>query len=334
VVSESGAQRILIVDDNAAITGLLMDLLSAEGHQVAFASDGVQALREIDRRAPDLILLDLDLPHLSGYEVCRRLKENPATRWIPIVIITGQAASEFKLHSWEMGADDFLPKPFHCVEVVVRCRSLLRVKRLLDELDSAEAVVFGLARTMEAKSPYTFGHSERVAEYATLLAERAGVSEEDRHMLHKGALLHDIGKICVPDAILDKPGPLTPDEVIVVRQHTVQGAHILEPLKSIRRVVPLARWHHERLDGRGYPDGLSGSQIPFLVRILSVADVYDSCSSRRPYRPAISHEQSLEILHQEAFEGGLDPELVQMFCQVIDQNTPAASPCDLQALPV
>lgn len=331
-MSETGSQRILIVDDNAAIRALLMELLSAEGHQVASASDGVQALREIDRRAPDLVLLDLELPELSGYEVCRRLKANPATRWIPIVIITGQASPEFKLHSWELGADDFLPKPFQCIEVVVRCRSLLRVKRLLDELDSAEAVVFGLARAMEAKSSYTFGHSERVAEYAALLAERVGVTEEDRHILYKGALLHDIGKICVPDAILDKPGPLTPDEVIVVQQHTVQGAHILEPLKSIRRVVPLVRSHHERLDGRGYPDGLPADQIPQLVRILSIADVYDSLASRRPYRPPISHEQALDILREDAFDGGLDPELVQVFCQAVDQ--PAAPSTNLQALTV
>ncbi len=312
------AQRILVVDDNVSIAGLLEEVLVAEGHEVVVVGDGDCAMHEITNNPPDLILLDIELPKLSGYEVCQRVKSNPATRWIPIVIITGQAGQEFKIHSWELGADDFLSKPFQVIEIVVRCRSLLRVKRLLDELDSAEAVVFGLARTMEAKSPYTFGHSERVAEYAGLLAEKAGVSIEDRHDLYKGALLHDIGKICVPDAILDKPAALSPDEIIIVQQHTVQGAHILEPLRSVRRVVPLARSHHERIDGRGYPDGLSGDQIPYLVRILSVADVYDSLSSRRPYRPAMPHKRCLQILREEAFEGGLDPELVDLFCQAWD----------------
>jgi putative two-component system response regulator len=306
-------QRILVVDDNQAIAGLLLRLLRAEGHDVAVTGDGAQALRAIASQPPDLILLDLDLPTVNGYDICRQLKGNPATRWIPIVIITGQAASEFKLHSWEMGADDFLTKPFRAVEVVARCRSLLRVKRLVDELDSAEAVVFGLARAMEAKSPYTFGHSGRVAEYAMKLAELAGVSEEDRQILHKGALLHDIGKISIPDAILNKPGPLTPDETLIIQQHTVQGAHIVEPLKSIRRVIPLIRWHHERIDGGGYPDGLSDEQIPMMVRVLSVADFYDSLASRRPYRPPLAQDQCLEMLRQNAFEGGLDPELVNLF---------------------
>jgi putative two-component system response regulator len=315
-VSEIEAQRILVVDDSEPIRGLLSQVLSDEGHNVSVAADGEEALAAIERRPPDLILLDLDLPGCSGYEICRRLKKDPATRLIPIVIITGQSASEIKVQTWELGADDFLPKPFRCAEVIVRCRSLLRVKRLLDELDSAEAVVFGLARTMEAKSSYTFGHSERVADYATLLAERAGAAREDVQMLHKGALLHDIGKISVPDAILNKAGPLTPEEMVIVQQHTVQGAHIVEPLRSIRRLIPLVRWHHERIDGQGYPDGLHGEQIPWLVRILSVADVYDSLSSRRPYRPPIPQERCLEILREDALGGGLDPELVQIFCQI------------------
>src|SRR5262249_23883615 len=152
------------------------------------------------------------------------------------------------------------------------------------DLDSAEAVVFALARAVEAKSAYTSGHSDRVTEFALALADELGVGADDREVLRKGAMLHDIGKINTPDAILDKPGRLTPAEYERVKEHTIHGDHILQPLRTMRLVIPLVRSHHERLDGRGYPDGLSGDAIPLLVRILSVADVYDSLASKRPYR--------------------------------------------------
>src|SRR5262249_25335870 len=165
------------------------------------------------------------------------------------------------------------------MEVLTRCRSLLRIKGLIDERDSAETVVFALARTVEAKSPYTHGHSERVRDYALALAEHVGLARSEWETLRKGALLHDIGKLAIPDAILDKPGPLTPEEYEIVKDHTRHGARIVEPLLSLRPVVPLIRWHHERLDGRGYPDGLAGEAIPPLVLILAVADIYDSLAS-------------------------------------------------------
>jgi putative two-component system response regulator len=205
--------------------------------------------------------------------------------------------------------------------VVARARSLLRIKDLIDERDSAEAVVFAFARVVEAKSPYTHGHSERVAAYALTLAAEVSLPEDEWETLRKGALLHDIGKVSVPDAILDKPASLTPAEFDIMKQHTVQGARIAEPLRSVRDAVPLIRWHHERLDGRGYPDGLMGGSIPLLVRILSVADVYDSLSSARPYRGAIAHPQCVEILQRDAAGGGLDQELVNAFCKTVTANT-------------
>jgi len=322
-VIEGTTHRILVVDDNRGTARLLEQVLVAEGHKVTVASDGVEALDRIADLPPDLILLDLDLPVLSGYDVCRQLKQNPATRWIPIIIITGQSASEFKLQCWDLGADDFLTKPFQCIEVVTRCRSLLRVKRLVDELDSAEAVVFAFARAVEAKSPYTHGHAERVRDYALRLAAQIGVPDDEWEILRKGALLHDIGKISVPDAILDKPGPLTPEEFDIVKQHTVAGAHIVEPLRSIRNVIPLIRSHHERRDGRGYPDGLRAPEIPRSVGILSIADIYDALATPRPYRPAITHEAALDMLRANAAGGGLDPELVTIFCDLMSGGPPA-----------
>lgn len=308
-------QTILVVDDDQAITSLLEMFLSADGHQVRLAHDGREALASVAADPPDLVLTDLDMPNLDGYEVCRQLRQQPSTRLLPILIITGRHAQEAKLRAWELGADDFLTKPFDSVEVRARCWSLLRVKRLVDELESAEVVVFALARTVEAKCRYTGGHSERVTSYAIALAQHLNLSQIEQEVLRKGAILHDIGKINIPDAILNKPGSLTAKEFDIVKQHPMQGVRIVEPLRSIRETIPLIRWHHERLDGKGYPDGLLGSAIPLLVRIISVADVFDALSSERPYRRALPLGECFEILRKNSAGGGLDPELVRCFCE-------------------
>jgi putative two-component system response regulator len=306
-------RQVLVVDDDFSVAFLLRQLLEGEGFHVVAASNGLEALDRIAEHAPDLILLDLDMPHLGGYEVCRRVKQAPATRLVPILILTGQSSTEARLRAWELGADEFLTKPFQTVEVLARCRSLLQLKRLTDALDSAEAVVFALARTVEAKNAYTLGHSERVGAYALALAERLGLSQAERQTLRRAAMLHDVGKLSIPDAILNKPGGLTDEEFVVVKQHPVQGVRIVEGLRSIRDTLPLIRWHHERLDGQGYPDGIAADTLPRLVRVLSVADVYDALTSERPYRPALPHEKSMHIMRRDAASGGLDPELVESF---------------------
>ncbi len=306
-------RTILIVDDEPAITKLLRIVLEAEGHQIVVAADGQQAMERVAARHPDLIILDVDMPQVGGFEVCRRLKLAPETRLLPILILTGTGAANARLRAWELGADEFLTKPFQTLEVAARCRSLLRQKELVDGLDSAESVVFTLARAIEAKSSFTHGHSDRVTQYAITLAKQIGISEADLDILRRGAALHDIGKISTPDAILDKPGSLTPEEFDVIKRHPADGARIVEPLRSARDILPLIRWHHERINGTGYPDGLAGDAISQLVRILSVADVYDALASDRPYRPAMSHEQCQEVMKKDSERGGLDPELVRHF---------------------
>ncbi len=308
--------QVLVVDDDKGIAMLLVQILTTEGYQVSFASNGAEALTIIAQNAPDLVLLDLDMPLMGGYEVCRRLKEAPATQLIPVIILTGQSSAEARLRGWELGADEFLTKPFHFVDVRARCRSLLRVKRLVDDLDSAQSVVFALARAVEAKSPFTQGHAERVMNFAQALSTHLKLSPAEQAILSRGSVLHDIGKISTPDAILDKPGPLTAAEFEIVKLHPAQGARIVEPLRSIRETVPLIRWHHERMDGAGYPDGLVANQIPLLVRILSIADVYDALSSNRPYRSAMSQARCLELMSENAAGGGLDPELVKLFIEI------------------
>lgn len=282
---EQPRRTILVVDGDPAIATLLRKVLEADGHLVVVAADGRIALERVGERRPDLVVLDIDMPEVGGFEVCRRLKTAPDTRLLPVLVLTGTGAAGGRRRAWDLGADEFLTKPFQALEVVARCRSLLRQKDLVDALDSAESVVFALARAIEAKSPFTHGHSGRVSRYARALAERLGLGEPAIDVLRRGAALHDIGKISTPDAVLDKPGRLTPDEFDVVKRHPAEGARIVEPLRSARDLIPLIRWHHERLDGTGYPDSLAGSAIPLPVRVLSVADVYDALASDRPYRP-------------------------------------------------
>lgn len=314
-------ERVLVVDDDPATRRMLDRMLTSEGYETVFAGNGLEALRMVEHERPDLIFLDLELPGTSGYEVCRALKADPSKRWIPIVILTGHSATDERLRAWDMDADAFLSKPFPLAEASARCRSLLRAKRRHDELDSAEQVAFAFARAVEAKSPYTHGHSERVGQYALLLARRLGLSVEECEILRKGSLLHDIGKISVPDEILNKQGSLTAEEYNIVKLHPTSGAHIIEPLRSLRNVIPLIRWHHERCDGRGYPDQLRKSEIPTIVRILSVADVYDSLASKRPYRSAMAPDECFAVLRAEARQGGLDPDLVEVFCDELTPNS-------------
>lgn len=311
---ETIGRRILVVDDDPTVGAALEHILQVEGYQVARARDGRGALAVVADNPPDLILLDLNMPQMGGFEVCERIKGDPTTSLLPVVILTGESEFEARMQAWEVGADDFLTKPFQVIEVLARCRSLLRTKQLVDELDSAQSVLFAFARTLEAKSRYTQGHSERVTALALALADKIGLSASEKETLRRGSLLHDIGKISTPDAILDKPARLTPDEYAIVKQHPAEGVRMVESLRSIRDVIPHIRWHHERMDGRGYPDGLFGGSIPLAVRVLSVADVYDALATARPYRPALAPDECLRILRADAAGGGLDPELVEVFC--------------------
>jgi len=315
---------VLVIDDNDAVRRLLRFIVEKAGHAVIEARDGEEGLAVLKDRKPDLVLLDLDMPQMGGFEVCRHIKADPVTRLTPVVIVTGRGVDEARLRAWELGADDFLTKPFQTADIAARCNSLLRVKSLVDQLDDAQAVLFAMARAVEAKSPHTQGHTERVSEYALALAARLTLPQADVDTLRVGAALHDLGKIAIPDDILNKPGKLTADEYAVIKQHPVAGVRIVEPLRSVRAALPLVRWHHERLDGAGYPDGLFGGSIPLLVRVLSVADVYDALSSTRPYRPKLPAAECLSIMRTDAAKGGLDTELVETFAGMVMPEAVAA----------
>jgi putative two-component system response regulator len=311
--SSKGNGSILIADDEPTNIRLVTRIMSAQGYRILTAANGEEALAVVDRERPDLILLDVNMPKLDGFEVCRRLKSDEATRLIPVILVTGLSASEDRIRGIDAGADDFITKPFNILELEARVRSLARLKRYTDELDSAESVFLSLGMTIEARDPYTRGHCQRLAHYATALGVRLSLDDDQLVALYRGAFLHDIGKIGIADAILLKPGPLTADEYGVMQSHTVIGDALCSELRSLEDVRPIIRSHHERLDGTGYPDGLQGAAIPLLALILGVVDLYDALTTDRPYRRARSAVDAFETLRKEADKGWKPHHVVDAF---------------------
>ena len=316
---------ILVADDNDANRELLSALLSVEGYQVICAVDGQQALKHLETDSIDLVLLDVVMPRPSGFEVCQTMKSNPETRLIPIILLTSLNSDHDRMRGIMCGADDFLNKPVNKHELLARVHSLLRLKEFTDELDNAETVLFSLALSIEAKDPYTEGHCDRLSKYSVALAEKLGLSQELRVALRRGALIHDIGKLSVPDHILLKPGPLTPEERKIMEQHTIAGERICAPLRSFRHVLPIIRHHHEKWDGSGYPDGLKGEQIPLTARILQITDIYDALTTDRPYRKALPMDTAFSIMRDEVKRGWWDGPVLDAFETFIHSHEPVSA---------
>lgn len=313
---------ILVADDEEANRDLLAQILHREGYEVLLAKDGEEAVNCFAEHSVDLALLDVKMPHHSGFEVCRIIKANPKSRLVPVVLVTGLINNNDRITGIECGADDYLHKPFRREELCARVRSLLRLKQFTD-LESAETVLFSLALSIEAKDPYTEGHCMRLSKYCVDLATAIGLPEEQLVALRRAGIVHDIGKVAVPERILLKPGPLTDEERRIMEQHPVIGERICQPLRSFRPVLPIIRHHHEKMDGTGYPDGLKGEAIPFSARILAVVDVFDALTSNRSYRSASSPEEAFHILQEEAHRGWWDGQLVKAFGQLLSADRTA-----------
>jgi putative two-component system response regulator len=320
------AARILVVDDQPSIAGLMSQLLSIRGYEVITASSAEQAEAEVRRQSPDLILSDVMMPGKSGYDLCRTLKENPVTRLIPFVLITGLSDSNDKVRGIESGADDFLNKPVLAEELIARVKSLLRLKEFTDELETADSVLCTLGLIVEGRDPYTEGHCERLSVRAADLGRHLGMDEDSVLALKRGGFLHDLGKIAVPDEILRKgpDNPLTPEEWQVMKLHPITGENICKPLRSLRLVLPIIRYHHEHSDGSGYPDGLMAANIPVLPRILQVVDVYDALRTARSYKLPLTHEQAAQTMREEARRGLWDAELVAEYFSMLEQQRQVA----------
>ncbi|MFC1608059.1 HD-GYP domain-containing protein [Candidatus Latescibacterota bacterium] len=308
--------KILVVDDKPLNVELLEADLVSSGYDVVTAYDGQSALDIVAAEKPDLILLDVMMPGMDGFEVCRRLKSDEETILIPVVMVTALSDKADRIKGIEAGVDDFLTKPVDREELKARVKSLLRVKLFTDELERAETVITSLALGVEAKDPYTENHCLRLSDYSMVLGKELGLPDDQIRALKLGGTLHDLGKIGIPDAILLKKGRLDTEEFTIMKQHPVIGYNICNPLHSLRLVLPIIRNHHERFDGSGYPDGLKGDEIPITARILTVVDVYDALRTERPYKPIFDRDKSIAILREETEKGWYDPEVITTFIQL------------------
>jgi putative two-component system response regulator len=324
-MTTSSSQRVLVVDDEAPCAELLVELFALEGFDVQVAADGESALALIEGGAPDIVLLDIGLPGIDGIEVCRMIKQNPLTRLTPVVLVTGFRGRELRLAGINAGADDFVSKPFDADELKARVKSLTRLKRHTDDLESAESIIVSLALTVEARCPYTEGHCERLAKYSVALGKALGLSGEDVAALSRGGYLHDVGKIGVPDSVLLKPGRLTPAEFSLIKEHPVIGERLLGNLRSLAPVRPIVRHHHERLDGSGYPDGLRGDEIPLLAQIVATVDVFDALTTTRPYRRALGFDEAIKELRTDVESGLLSKRLVEVLADAVTIDQQAES---------
>lgn len=321
---DSERPKILVVDDHPSSRMTAVALLSVEGYEVLEAENGQAALDCIVEADPDLILLDVMMPGMDGYEVCRQLKQQEHTRLIPIVFVTALNDRRARLRGIEVGGDDFLSKPFDQLELSARVKSLIRQKRLNEDLDHAGKVLFSIARTVESRDPNTGDHCERLVILGKSFGEFLRLSRIEVRDLMWGGYLHDIGKVGIPDAVLLKTGRFTPEEWRIMQQHVLIGEQICQPLRTMRGVIPIIRHHHERWDGSGYPDGLMGNEIPFLAQVFQFIDIYDALTHERPYKSAFSPQESLEIMFQETGKGWRSSELMQKFSEFIGSQVVAA----------
>jgi putative two-component system response regulator len=320
--SGTSKATILVADDNEMNRELLCDILTGEGYRVICSEDGSQALSVINSRSIDLALLDVIMPGKTGLDLCQIIKSKPETRFTPVVLVTGLTSVEERIRGIRAGADDFLSKPVNSQELLARTRSLLRLKEYTDELENAETVLFSLALSIEAKDPYTKGHCDRLSAYSEALGRRLGLPQEECVALRRAGVVHDIGKIGVPEHVLLKQSDLNAEEWAVMKQHPIAGERICSPLKSFRLVLPIIRHHHEKLDGSGYPDGLKGDQIPLTARALQITDIYDALVTDRPYRRAMSHEEAIQTMRSEARRGWWDSSLIDEFEALICWQVP------------
>ncbi|HEY9801789.1 MAG TPA: two-component system response regulator [Leptolyngbyaceae cyanobacterium] len=312
---DAESPKILVVDDHSVSRMTAVTLLGMEGYTVIEADGGNAAIELVRQQQPDLILLDVMMPEMDGFEVCRLLKQDEHTRLIPIIFITALNDRRSRIRGIEVGADDFLTKPFDRVELVARVKSLVKQKLLNEDLDHAAQVLFSIASAIESRDPNTGDHCDRLVRLGKAFGEYLNLSRYEIRNLMWGGYLHDIGKIGIPDAVLLKKGKLTPDEWEIMKQHVLIGEKICQPLRSMQGVIPIIRHHHERWDGSGYPDGLKGEEIPYLAQVFQIIDIYDALSSERPYKKSFSSEEALSIMLEETKSGWRNPQLMKQFAE-------------------
>ena len=305
--------KIIVADDSQTILNKLNILLGQQGYQVIQAHDGRECLELVEDENPDLIILDLDMPYVNGLDVCKQIKSNEKTSLTPIIILSSSCSKEDKNLAISMGANDFINKSLDTIELKLKVESLLKLKHAINQLENANNIIKSLAKAVEVKDKYTEGHAERVSFFATSIAKTMCLSEQQVKDISIAGIMHDIGKIGVPDIILNKPGKLTNEEYDIIKQHPVIGDEICAPIKTFDKVRNIIRHHHEKLNGLGYPDGISGNELSMEIRIMTVADIYDALTSDRAYRKGMDMSLAFKILDDSVQMGENDGEVVEAF---------------------
>lgn len=330
---------ILVVDDDTSNLKMANHILSNENMRVSCLKSGEDTLNFLKENRPDIILLDIHMPGMDGFETLAAIRQNESTADIPVIFLTADDVSSTETRGLREGAMDFIRKPFVPEVLLIRVRHTIDLIRLQTDLARevdrktqeviaqheklekiSMQIMKALSGAIDAKDTYTKGHSIRVAEYSREIARRIGLSEKAQDDIYMIGLLHDVGKIGVPDAIINKPAKLTDEEYAVIKQHPGMGAEILKNITVFPKLSTGARWHHERYDGRGYPDGISGQEIPMEARIIAIADAYDAMSSRRSYRNVLPQAQ----VRSEVEKGKgtqFDPVYAEIMLNMIDDDT-------------
>ncbi|MCP4271483.1 MAG: response regulator [Gammaproteobacteria bacterium] len=312
---------ILIVDDMATNRGLVKAVLSPKKYTFYEAESGEKALDMIESSKPDVILLDVMMPGLTGIETCEKIRQKDDFSLVPIIMLTSLDSPDSIADAMTSGATDYIIKPFNAVELQARVKAAINTKRLTDGLDDAESMLFAMARVVEAKDGTTADHCDRLAHISVVLGKALNLEYDDLEALRRGGVLHDIGKIAIPDRILLKPAKLNEDEWKIMRQHPSIGAYLCSALRTMRSTVDIVRCHHEKMNGSGYPEGLAGDEIPYLARIFQITDVFDALTSERPYKKPLPMEKVVEILEDETAKGYWDPDIISTFIDII-KNSP------------
>jgi putative two-component system response regulator len=317
---------ILIVDDDAAGRLTIESILDGQGYKLEFAENGLQALEKVSSLLPDIILLDVMMPGMDGFEVCRRIRATPSIAEIPVIMLTALDDKKSLMNGLEAGADDYLTKPYDRYELLARLMGITRLNRyrkLVDErstteethaqlLAAYESTIDGWSHALDLRDKETEGHSKRVAQLTVKLAIMAGLPQNEIVHIRRGALLHDIGKLAIPDSILLKPSALNEEEWVLMKMHPQYAKEMISPIEYLRPALDIPYCHHEKWDGSGYPRALKGEEIPFAARLFAVVDVWDALTSRRPYREAWTTEKTFEYIQSESGKH-FEPKVVDMF---------------------
>ncbi len=311
---------VLVVDDIQSNLELMEAIFLRAGFKVHKALGASPALDIYNSCSVDIAILDVMMPGMNGFELCKTLKQLSERSFFPIILLTALSDTKSRITGIESGADDFISKPFDTLELITKIKSLLKLKELHEELDHSENIIMTLVVAMEARDPYTKGHSTRVGALAGEFAAFLGFQQKEQDLMRKAGVLHDIGKIGMSESILSKPGALTDEEIKVIKKHTLIGVDICRPLLSLSGIIPAVKSHHERWDGKGFPENLAANEIPLIARSLSLLDSFDAMVSMRPYRAKRTFSTALQIMEAERYSGQWDPELTGAFLEMMNRK--------------